>query len=122
MTARRARGAAALLPAQRRGLLRVELLRHYAADRDFRGALADLAARQTADHYGADYEVFDADLVSLACRFGLDRLRGDAGDRSGIDMLRLWAQLRLGPDELVRAATFAFRPPEIPDELPGPQI
>ena len=118
MTTRRARAATALLSVQRRGLLRVELLRHYAADRDFRAALADLAARQPPNRYGADYEVFDADLVGLAGRFGLDRLRGDEGTRSGVDMLRRWAELKLGPDDLVRAATYAFRPPEIPDETP----
>jgi hypothetical protein len=118
MTTRRARGATALLSVQRRGLLRVELLRYYAADPDVRAALADLAVRQPADRLGADYDVFDADLVGLAGRFGLDRLRGDDGTRSGVDMLRLWARLKLGPDDLMRAATSAFRPPEIPDEIP----
>ena len=43
----------------------------------------------------------------MAERFGLDRLRGDDGmNVSGIDILRRWAGRRLGPGDLVRAATF----------------
>ena len=120
MTAgRRARGARALLPAERRRRLRVELLAQYDADAEFCSALGDLAARQPADRYSAAFDAFEQELVTLAERFGLHRLRGDDGvNVAGVDLLHRWARLRLGPVDLARAGTFGFYPPDLAGDAP----
>jgi hypothetical protein len=111
-----------MLPAERRGLLRLELFAYYDTDPEVRATLVDLAARQPAYRYDAEYDAWDGELVAVAGRFGLDRLRGDDGvNRSGVEVLRLWAHLRLGAGDLGRAATFGLRPPEIVIESPRPR-
>jgi hypothetical protein len=116
---RRERGARPLLPVERRGHLRIVLLERYDADAEIRDTLEDLAGLQPADRFSAEYDAFDAELVALAERIGLDRLRGDDGvNVSGVDLLRRWALLRLGPGDLARAGTFGFYPPDLTEEEP----
>jgi hypothetical protein len=102
-------------------LLRIELLSLYDADADVRADLEGLAARQPANRFGTEYDDFDAELVGLGERCGLYRLRGDDGvNVAGVELLRRWALLRLGPGDLARAGTFGFHPPDLASTAPPP--